>query len=128
MLDGITFLKRQQWAVTNYLALIYAALIWYGRNLRDSTGSISPRLFFALSITAIVAAIVAIGLLIWFQHDTGELRKRITRIHMSCFNENEQDVFGLQPYAHPYGRGWHVLVALIMVCAFGAILVIFSVQ
>jgi hypothetical protein len=32
MLEDATFIKRQQWATTNYAALIYAAIIWLARN------------------------------------------------------------------------------------------------
>jgi hypothetical protein len=28
--DGIDFIKKQQWVVTNSVALIYAAIVWVG--------------------------------------------------------------------------------------------------
>jgi len=35
-LDGIDFIKKQQWVVTNSVALIYAAIVWVGRNHKAS--------------------------------------------------------------------------------------------
>jgi len=33
-LAQIDFIKKQQWVVTNYATLIYAAIVWIGLNLR----------------------------------------------------------------------------------------------
>src|SRR5262245_54488717 len=64
-IDQIEFLKKQQWTVTNYLAIIYGAIVWIGYNTPKS-----PVLVCTLSATAIIAAVVGITLLVWFQIDT----------------------------------------------------------
>jgi hypothetical protein len=121
MLEQFGFLKKQQWATTNYLVLIYAAIIWYGQHVEHS-----PRLSCLLSAVAIAAGLITIGMLIWFQYDLGELRKGVQVAEAAYFSPEERQALGLKPYDHPYGRGWHVLAALILVCVFGAGLVVLA--
>ena len=121
MLDDTAFIKRQQWATTNYAALLYAAMIWFKHNIDIGSSAV-----FTLSAAAIVTALVAIGLLIWFQYDLGKLRQRIATANNYCFVGNEKEKLGVKETdEHPFTRGWHILLALILVCAGGAALVIF---
>ena len=85
MLEDATFIKRQQWATTNYAALIYAAIIWFAHNttIADGIGS----LLFALSA---ITAVVGTGLLIWFQYDLYKLRKRIAAANNYSFGTSSQ--------------------------------------
>src|SRR5262249_51129557 len=64
-LDGIDFIKKQQWVVTNSVALIYAAIVWVGRNPSHP----SPLLLWLLSVAIIVAGLIAMGVLDRFKHD-----------------------------------------------------------
>ena len=59
-LDRIDFIKKQQWVVTNSVALIYVAIVWVGRNPSHP----SPLLLWLLSAAIIVAG----------HHGTGILR------------------------------------------------------
>jgi hypothetical protein len=117
--DQFDFLKKQQWATTNYLVLVYAAIAWFGHNVM-----LPSWLICALSALTVIAGIVGAGLLVWFQYDLGQLRKRAEAANNALFSTHERQVLSLHPYPHPYGRGWHVLAALILVCLVGAFLVI----
>ena len=75
MLDDTAFIKRQQWATTNYAALLYAAMIWFKHNIDIGSCAV-----FTLSAAAIVTALVAFYLLIRFQYDLSKLRKA----HRDC--------------------------------------------
>ena len=120
MLDDTRFIKRQQWATTNYVALIYAAIIWLGQKYPASL-----KLSCALSVVAVIAGVAAIGLLVAFQYDLCKLRKRIEITSNYCYAGQEKRAFDIKKDEHPFGRGWHILAALIAVCGFGAVLVLF---
>lgn len=122
ILDHFEVIKKQQWTTTNYAALIYAAIVWVGHNVQRG-----PLLSCALGALGIGVGVIAIGLLISFQYDLGELRKRATAAEDKVLSNEERQTLGLEPYEHPYLRGWNVLAALIMVCLFGAGLVVASV-
>jgi hypothetical protein len=120
-IDQIEFLKKQQWTVTNYLALIYAAIVWIGYNTQKS-----PQVVCILSATAILAAIVGIGLLFWFQNDTKRTRVALYKMNTFAFSGEERDAFDIKPDLNPFARGWHVLAALIGVSVVGAFLVVLA--
>jgi len=115
--DQFDFLKKQQWAATNYVVLIYGAIIWLGQHIEHSS-----LLSWVLSGVAIVTGVIGTVILTWFQCDLGRLRKRAVVANEACFSIDERQALGLKPYRYPYGRGWHVLVALILVCVIGAAL------
>jgi hypothetical protein len=87
---------RQQWATTNYAALIYAAIIWFAHNMTIADGI--GYLLFALSI---LTALIGIGLLVRFQIDLYKLRKRIATANNYSFGTNEKA--GLEISAAPFG-------------------------
>ena len=122
MLDDTVFIKRQQWMVTNYAALIYAAIIWFAHNL-----TITPKIACLLSTFDLLTAAIAIGILIWFQFDLRRLRKRISAVSNYCFVGKEKAGFGITDKdKHPFARGGHILGALIVVCVAGAALALFA--
>ena len=121
MADEFVFLKKSQWATTNYLVLIYAAIIWYGQHVK-----VSSSLSIFLSAAAIAAGLITIALLIRFQCDLAKLRKRTKAAEAVYFSENERQALTLIPYKNPYLPGWQVLTALILVCVFGAMLVVLA--
>lgn len=121
MLKDTAFIKRQQWATTNYTALIYAAIIWVVHNL-----SVSEKQNCVLMLLVIATGSISIGILIKFQCELGKLRKRIAHANNTFLGEDE--IKGLQvrlPDEDPYTRGWHILVALILVCGAGAVVAFF---
>jgi hypothetical protein len=118
-LDQIDFIKKQQWVVTNYAVLIFAAIIWMGSNV--PTIPINT-----LAGIVILAAITAITLLVWFQHDVCVSRKLLDKANDYCFSGAEREALNIQSYKHPFARGLNVLVALIGVCVVGAVTALFS--
>jgi hypothetical protein len=116
--DQFDFLKKQQWATTNYVVLIYAAIAWCGQHIEQSIP-----LLCVLIIVTISAGGFGIWLLIRFQLDLAKLRKRADGANEAYFSAHERQALGLEPYPHPFRRGWLVLTALILVCVAGAILV-----
>jgi hypothetical protein len=117
--DQFDFLKKQQWATTNYLVLIYVAIAWFGHNV-----TLPSWLLCTLSAITVFAGIVGAGIIAWFQYDLGQLRKRAEAANDAFFSTHERQALGLHRYPHPYGRGWHILAALILVCVVGAFLVV----
>jgi hypothetical protein len=85
MADEFVFLKKSQWATTNYLVLIYAAIIWYSQHVK-----VSSSLSIFLSAAAIAAGLITIALLIRFQCDLAKLRKRTKAAEAVYFSENER--------------------------------------
>ncbi len=123
MLEDTVFIKRQQWATTNYAALIYAAIIWLAHNW-----SIPAGIACVLIVFSAVTAAIGVGLLIWFQVDLGVLRKRIATASNYSFGTNEKAGFQIKNTdEHPFARGSHILASLITVCIAGAVLAIFAV-
>jgi hypothetical protein len=124
MLEDTVFIKRQQWATTNYAALIYAAIIWLAHNW-----SIPPGIACVLIVFSGVTAAIGVGLLIWFQVDLCRLRKRIADANNYAFGASEKAGLGIKDAdAHPFARGSHILASLITVCIAGAALAIFAVS
>jgi hypothetical protein len=121
--DQFDFIKKQQWTTTNYVVLIYAAIVWIGQHVEQS--GLSRCL---LSASTIVAGLFGAGLVIWFQYDLGNLRKCAETANAAFFPTNEQQALGLTPLRHPYLRGCNVLVPLLLVCVIGALLAIFAVN
>jgi len=72
---------------------------------------------------------VQIALLIWFQRDLCNLRKRIATTNNYCFVGKEKTGFGIvERDEHPFWRGAHILAVLALVCVGGALLVLFSLK
>jgi hypothetical protein len=101
------------------VVLIYAAIIFV--RLHVEAG---PLVLCSLATLAIVAGVIGARLLIRFQYDLGELRNRAATANQTLFSTAEREALGLRRPKHPYGRGWHVLAALVGVCVAGAIVVV----
>jgi hypothetical protein len=120
MLDDLNFIKRQQWATTNYAALLYAAMVWFGQHSE-------PRAICPLSTLAIITALVAIGLLFKFQHDLGKLRRAHRKSKQVLFRRERERGFRYKRSRRDrFTRGGPILGALILVCAIGAVLVLIA--
>ena len=76
-------------------------------------------------VVAVIAGVAAIGLLVAFQYDLCKLRKRIEITSNYCYAGQEKRAFDIKKDEYLFGRGWHILAALIAVCGFGAVLVLF---
>lgn len=124
MLDDTVFIKRQQWAVTNYTALIYAAIIWLALNIKIEAAAVSC----VLITFSIIAGLVGIYLLIRFQIDLFNLRQQIEKANNYSFGSKEKAGFTIRDRdPDPLTRGGHILAALILVCIAGAVLSVMAV-
>jgi hypothetical protein len=122
MLDQISFLKKQQWTITNYLVLLYGAFFWFGSNVKDLSGLEK----YLLSAIVVIACIYNVALLFLIQWDLSQARRRINDADDTIFDSDEKSGLGITKYRgpHPFWRGFSFLVALIGVSVFGAILLI----
>ncbi len=71
--QNIAFLKRQQWAVTNYALLLYAALIAISQLLPTSANNIERLVFTTIVIALAVAAIW----MLWSLHHSITLERHV---------------------------------------------------
>ena len=117
-LDEIDFIKKQQWVVTNSVALIYAAIVWVGRNPSHP----SPLLLWFLSVAIILAGLIAMGLLDRFKHDLNEATDSLNKANEYCFTDDQRKALDLQRSA-PH-RGWEVFAAYLAVCIIGAFIAV----
>jgi len=123
MLEDATFIKRQQWATTVYTALIYAAIIWLARNWAIPSG-----VAYVLIVFSIATAAIGSYLLIWFQNELCELRKRIAAASDYAFGPNEKTRLEIRtPDPDPFWRGWQILASLISICIAGMVLAIMAI-
>jgi hypothetical protein len=121
IIDMFDIIKKQMWATTNYAVLIYAAIVWIDQHER-----VKASVLFSWLLVAVTIGVggIAFILLICFQRDLGKLRERAKRANNELFSKEERDALELEPWRHPYLRGWNVLLALILVCLVGAVLVV----
>lgn len=117
MMEDATFIKRQQWATTNYAVLIYAAIVWLRQHLSEF-----PLLKCGLLACAVLTGAVATAILIKFQCELRKLRLRIQGANDYAFKGQERKAFDLRCKEAPFTRGSHILAALIAVAVIGAIL------
>jgi hypothetical protein len=121
--------KQQQWTITNYGALILAAI--YAVKIPGVSHSQTY-----LKVLALVTAIAGSCLLIWVQYNMAQRRWRVDEIHNNFFTSRElkgigwtnEDIKRLhdEPWRHYWDlrRGfWDFTVPLILVLWGGAILV-----
>jgi hypothetical protein len=115
-LNNVDFIKKQQWVVTNYLALIYAAIIWVDRSFVISR--------VLLMVVAGIAGAVGIGLLIKFQFDLRRARRGSDKATKYCFTDDQRSAEHLElpEDKRPFLRGSEVLVAHLAVCIGGAVI------
>jgi hypothetical protein len=91
MLEDATFIKRQQWATTNYAVLIYAAIIWLTKNI-----TLTEWTRWLLTAFRAGGAIAVVGLLTRFQIDLWKLRERIADANNYSFGAAEKSAFGIK--------------------------------
>ena len=127
LFDELKSMKQQQWIITNYGALIFAA-IYYVKQLSGVPHSQSK-----LKFLAILTAVVGSFLLLLIQSNMARSRRSLDKLHKTYFtpkeltgiglNNNEIHNLGDETWWHYSQRGWEFLVALILVLWAGAVLV-----
>jgi hypothetical protein len=114
--------KKQQWTITNYVILVYAAIFGFSQALKP-LGIIERRVF---GLLVAVAGVYAIGLLVQIQWDLKRYRKQLEAFHTQTISKEDRERYQLRPYKYPFFRGGWFLGALLGVVLIGAGLVIYS--
>jgi uncharacterized integral membrane protein len=86
--DELRFMKRQQWTITNYGALILAAIYTVRHQLPVEVTHLQSKLKF-LAILAIATAVLGSVLLLRIQSDMARSRCRLDKLHKTYFTPNE---------------------------------------
>jgi hypothetical protein len=87
-IDNIIFLKRQQWIITNYALVVYAAVVTLSRGaLHDEK--------WALCIIAAIAWVYGTWCLVHTQRTMTKLRKSMFHIYQTYFTEDQRKAFTL---------------------------------
>jgi hypothetical protein len=118
--EQIGFLKKQQWTITNYLLIIYAAVFGIVKDLNPTPLVLR---YVALGVV-FLACLYGLAALIVVQCDLGDARKRITTADENIFGTTERANLGIQRDEDPYGRGLLVTLGLGLALVTGAVLVI----
>jgi hypothetical protein len=119
MIEQLTYVKRQQWTITNYLMLIYAAIFWLAKN---SDKLYAGEQCILSSLTILAGASVALISIV--QYDLRDARDRIKETEKAIFDPPERAAFQTERHQGLHPRGLAFLVTLISVCVLGAGLLI----
>jgi hypothetical protein len=114
--------KRQQWTITNYVILVYAAIFGLSQLLKNPTPN-EDRCF---SVLVAISGCYAIFLLIRIQMDLGRYREQLDAFIADTINEKDRGRYQIEPKPNPVLRGVWFLIALIGVVVIGGGLVIYS--
>jgi uncharacterized protein YjiS (DUF1127 family) len=135
LFEEIKSAKQQQWTITNYGALILAAIYWVRHQLPAGVTHLQSKLKF-LAILAIATAVLGSFLLLLIQSDMKRSRRRLDELHKNYFTRDELEDIGLTDsqirnlgngtWWYYFRRGGPFLVALIFVLWAGAVLVCFA--
>jgi hypothetical protein len=120
--EQVAFLKKQQWTITNYIALIYAAIFGVTKELQST--SFPSTLKCILIAAAIVACVYGPTALTKVQVDLGEARERLDKTDREIFGDKEYRELGLRQETHPFWRGMFFTGALMLVLVIGAVIVV----
>ena len=127
LMDILEFSKKQQWAITNYSVLVYAAIFAIVHTVA-AKAAINPVEKCVASFLVLLTWLCALGLLFKIQLDMGNYRKRLQDIHFKFIGETDRTIAGVDDYGPcPALRGWQFLLALLGVVTVGAAIVIYSV-
>ena len=119
LFDDIEFSKRQQWAVTNYVVLVYAGIFYLAGHFKEHATCAKA----ALSVLALIAGAYAGFLLIKMQLDMAGYRKKLVSANGKWLTDTEKDTFKPTDYAgHPAWRGVDFLIGLLGVDVIGWLL------
>jgi hypothetical protein len=120
--EQVAFLKKQQWTITNYIALIYAATFAVTKELKSN--SFPPALKCILIAAAILACGYGLAALIWVQVDLKRARERLDEADREIFGDKEYKELRMQREPHPFGRGMPFTGALMVFLVIGAVIVV----
>ena len=116
--DHVDLMKKQQWTITNYVALIYGAI--FAATTKDVSRSVIPLFVVATTIACLYGSF----LILLIQSDLSTIRKKIDRVDLTIFGYVEYDNLELVTYKHPFWRGFEFTIAMLGIIGFGAFVVI----
>jgi hypothetical protein len=120
--------KKQQWTITNYVILLYAAIFGLSRWLKspELTTRLTPNERWVFTDLILLAWVYATGLLVQIQWDLGKYRTQLEAFHTNTISKDDRERYQIKPYKCPLLRGSWFLAALLGVVLIGAVLVIYS--
>ena len=131
LFDELKSMKQQQWTITNYGALMLAAIYGVRHQFPAEVTHLQWKLKFLASL-AIATAILGSSLLVVIQWNMRRSRRRLDKLHKTYFTQAELEGIGLsdsqirnlgnEKWWCYFLRGWEFLVALILVLWAGAVL------
>jgi hypothetical protein len=117
MFDQITLIKKQQWTITNYAALLYGAIFVFAKVLsRESYGETAL-------LTSVTAAVCwySTAMLLHTQTDLSNARNRLDHASRELFkNTQERNILRLENGTEPFIRGLEFTIPLLGIIWFGA--------
>jgi hypothetical protein len=117
MFDQLDFIKKQQWTITNYAALIYGAIFVLAKVLsKESYGE-------TVILTTMTAAVCWYGtaMLLHTHTDLSDARRRLDHAIKELFKDTkERNILGLEKETGSFIRGLEFTTPLLGVIWFGA--------
>jgi hypothetical protein len=102
--ECIRFFKQQQWKVTNYALLIYAAIYFLQKELRSAGKS-------TLVIIAWLTFFASFAVLTWLERSLGKARARADKINEDYFTDTERRDLNIEG-----GTRWYAATLLGVIC------------
>jgi hypothetical protein len=121
--EQVSFLKKQQWTITNYLVLLYAAVFAVKREI-----SPQPDMMWVLRIVTAIGALYGLWMLMAIQFDLMQARERLDRTDTAIFSRTEFTQLNLKNGHHPFFQNLSFTIALVGVVVVGAVLVILTLR
>jgi hypothetical protein len=116
---NIAFGKKQQWTITNYVALIYAAILALQKG--GAAATLEP---WVLPTLVIVVGAYGAFLINRVQGSVARFRNRLTEINKVYFSVAELALLDLRAQRKPYFHDWPFIGGLWGAIAIGGFLVI----
>ena len=116
--ESLRFYKQQQWSVTNYALLIYAAIFV----LRSETILRTCEAKAILVLLVILTWLASAGVVSQLERRIRSVRRRVDKLHWGYFTPGEISALGLEP-SPPQRNYWQhsIFVLLILVSTVGAV-------
>jgi|SRR5262252_6143875 len=120
--DHINLVKKQQWTITNYAALILAAIFLFAKELDD----LSHKEKVVLSLMSLAVSGFGTLMLIWVQTDLSEARTRLDVAIEGLFKkQKERNLLGIEKENEAFSRGLEFTFPMLVVIWVGAAMVIY---
>jgi hypothetical protein len=119
--EQISFLKGQQWSITNYVAVIYGA-IFASTKVLIAADTVER---YALIVGTLIAGAYGIILLVIVQSDLSKARIRLDETDRRIFGSSEYSQLGMKVEKHPFRRGHSFTIAMYLVLVGAGLFVLY---